>query len=498
MGETSIAKLQKSWAFSASSLSILQGISHFNVIALAALMAKVAVIDGVLFQRAIGTWIYTPWNSAQDSKNITAYARTTFPTTGVIATIENQTTAAQTDYTYSIAVRKWLDFGEGINNENNIGDCDGVGCVYVLKGVGFAVDCVDSSFNNTFADSARAFGSGNGTIFSVKWDWHLPDESRNYSSLMMNITTPVVPEDPSLCPTTFHFRQCELRPAVVNYTVAYTNFSSIERSKMGSSKQPTTSDKIDESLVKASGSQLSYSCQSPESAWISAYGYFYDDCRSYNHTHRQVLGVNVSEDQNIFERRKVGESSKLAGIFNALRDQFTADAVLHYEHEAWSVAETGWLAPYAAQRAPENSTYCNYGYTDQTNLILQRLNMLMLQMTVKEDPYEEQNFTVSVPSVQFYKDVYYTVDYRYAWAAIGLTILVVLCVLPSYWQFWILGREVTLGPLEIANAFRGPMFVEAQTGSDDVEKIIEAVGHKRLRYQPAARPGEQPGFQTIA
>lgn len=53
---SSIEKLHYSWNFSSSMMSILFKFKYFDVIALAVLMAKIAVVDSVLFQRATQTF----------------------------------------------------------------------------------------------------------------------------------------------------------------------------------------------------------------------------------------------------------------------------------------------------------------------------------------------------------------------------------------------------------------------------------------------------------
>lgn len=512
MGETSIAKLQKSWAFSTSSLSILQGIGHFNVIALAALMAKVAVIDGVLFQRAIGTEIRMSWNRPNFG-NITAFSRADFPVTGYFATDHAIGSAAQTEYDYSYTILRWISAGDGVYTEDagNVLGCNGVYCVYGLQGVGFAIDCETTTQNDNFVTAAQAFNyTGNTTVFSVDWHWHLPTAIKNYSSLVMNTRFPVTEDYSENCPTMFNITQCELRPALVNYTVAYTNTSSIERSKQDEAQQETQQDmqyyasgEISPGILRGTGSIPSYSCAPPGAnwGWYDGSETLNPQCGLYDRGHKQIVGVDIIKEHVLFEQAKAGAESKLAGIFNALSDQFTAEALLTHNDGQWAVTQKGALAPIAMGLVPANSSYCNYTYNDQTWRILQRLNKLMFQTSADSGLGETiskiTGNKTSVPAVQYYKDIHYKVDLRFAFVAIAMTIFVVLCVLPSYWRFWILGREVTLGPLEIANAFRGPMFVEEEHRLEDVEKIMKTIGHKKVIYQPATRLGEVPGFRPV-
>lgn len=59
--------LHRSWSFSASVLELVTAGKWFNYIALAALMAKVALIDNVLLQQAVST---SPGYFWQESMNL--------------------------------------------------------------------------------------------------------------------------------------------------------------------------------------------------------------------------------------------------------------------------------------------------------------------------------------------------------------------------------------------------------------------------------------------
>jgi hypothetical protein len=59
MKGSTVEELHRSWGFSTSVLELLKAGKNFNIIALTALMAKVALIDNVLLQQA--TAIYPDW-----------------------------------------------------------------------------------------------------------------------------------------------------------------------------------------------------------------------------------------------------------------------------------------------------------------------------------------------------------------------------------------------------------------------------------------------------
>lgn len=489
--EATKEKLQKSWEFSNSSYSFVKHIRHLNVIALTAIMAKIAVIDGVLFQKAIGTYTPISWEtdgppSEKDSEMVHAFSQTTLPITGYMS--PTGMTNSQTEYNYSVAITNWLNVGSGTNADDYVDHCDGVACVYGLKGAGFAIDCNTTNITDTFVNSAPTSGSSNKTIFSVSWDWHSSNATKDYSSIIMNAMWPAETEDGNACPTIFTNSRCEFRPAKLNYTVAYTNAASIERSKQKTS-QPENQDSTEQ--VGSSGSQLSYSCAPPASAFGFARGEedTREDCREYNPENRQIVGVEVIEVQDIYEPYVPNGPSSLAGIFNALRDQFTSQATLTYNNGEWSIAESGALAPIAEGPIPIDTSLCNYTYLDPTFRIISRLNTLMLQTSVNSWLYPNATtetddlgywFNVKTPTYQYYKDIYYIVNFDYSFVALGLTLLVVACILPSYWEFWTLEKKVTLEPFEIAYSLRHLILTDANGGRGEARSMDDKIMHSRV------------------
>ena len=75
----------------------------------------------------------------------------------------------------------------------------------------------------------------------------------------------------------------------------------------------------------------------------------------------------------------------------------------------------------------------------------------------------------------------------------GVIFFCVLCVLPSYWGFWQLGRKVTLGPIEVAGAFQAPVMDHPVTATHgEVDQFVKEIGSRRVRY------GQVEGQQRLA
>jgi hypothetical protein len=76
----------------------------------------------------------------------------------------------------------------------------------------------------------------------------------------------------------------------------------------------------------------------------------------------------------------------------------------------------------------------------------------------------------------------YESHYEYMIGALATMFFCILCVLPSYWGFWQLGRKVTLGPIEIASALGAPVLQQPHTRAGDVDILLKEVGGREVRY----------------
>jgi hypothetical protein len=97
-------------------------------------------------------------------------------------------------------------------------------------------------------------------------------------------------------------------------------------------------------------------------------------------------------------------------------------------------------------------------------------------------------------AAQFSATLQYNTSRPFMYGAIFTMFFCVLCVLPSYWGFWELGRKVTLGPMEIASAFQAPVLdhpTVSRTGGE-VDILLKEVGARRVRY------GEVEGSGRLA
>ena len=91
MRGASVRELHSTWAFGASTKAIFTNLKFFNAVALASLMAKFSLIDGVLFQRATSTYMWIDWDNTLPVP-IEAFTQESFPVTAVMG-FQNDTTS---------------------------------------------------------------------------------------------------------------------------------------------------------------------------------------------------------------------------------------------------------------------------------------------------------------------------------------------------------------------------------------------------------------------
>ena len=100
---------------------------------------------------------------------------------------------------------------------------------------------------------------------------------------------------------------------------------------------------------------------------------------------------------------------------------------------------------------------------------------------------QKRQITQNIPSL------YYITHWSWGIAAMCTIFVCFLCVLPSYWGFWQLGRKVTLGPIEVAGAFQAPVMDHPTVATHgEVDEFVKEIGQRKVRY------GQVEGQQRLA
>ncbi|KAJ4384265.1 hypothetical protein N0V86_001112 [Didymella sp. IMI 355093] len=476
MQGSSLSTLHRNHAYSYSFYSIITSGKHFNIVALAALMTKFAVIDSTLFQKATKTIVTQQVN--YKNVTMTGWLETNWPLKsggvpgegGTIKTVDAAWAGVITAYNGKIANGKVHDL---LNNKASFFDCPfRQECSGSFKALGFAFDCNSTTEDVNYGLQRQTQFGGVDTSYPL-WDvgfnssW--ATDIKPYASIDMSMlyVDSHAGADSNDCPGTLTRRTCEIRPAIVEYPVT---------------------------VMVPSEEEL-------RGRNIVTHIKFFND----NVTH--PIGTNITEPQidqlrfieYVDLKEELGDVSTIGALTYVMNNLYSSSAYLTYGDD-WDIKLEGDQAQttFFADNDTETFSRCWYdidrpGLDDPAIELLRKINTLsfVAALYLKGQPTtnstdraaEGMASQTALSSVTGIVEEY-TTDFNYVAGALVATFVTLLLVLPVYWGFWQLGRKVTLGPLEIANAFNAPIIkpdnVKGQHG--DFEEVLQEVGKRRVRY----------------
>lgn len=507
-----IRELHRSYGFSSSIKEIVLGARHLNVIAVAALSLKLAIVDSILLQRATSTYV---GSDAPQLGSILGVAAKRFPVTGVMQELNGVTV---TDKYYKDVIQTWAS-SDGVYKgmEKWFPGCENGVCYTYIEAAGFEVKCESSSkhlgsfgtaaTNAYYADILAGFPANSTQIplytnisaFYTSWDSELIDH--DYPGMVLDYAyiqnkTESADTDPGLaCPTTRYTSSCLIRPAFVKYPITVTNHTG------------------------------THSANGVSMGWASDVAPSADFATKFDPSNNQLAGVNVTgypsltsdsstglDDTNVLSPAGTMNIS-YAGIKSAMSGYLSSNATLDFfGPNGWLMEQSGYLVE--NQLLSANSQSCAISFEDPIDYIVGKLNLLafgtaILNLTTDETirlgtnvTYYNGDQTVHVHHLdegyQILDVVFYNTNYRYLAGALASMVACVLCVLPAYWGYWELPHDVSLGPFEIANAFRAPILERANTdvANAGIKDLMKEVGKTKVQY--GVMTAGQPGRLAIA
>lgn len=477
MSGASLKTLHNDHAYSYSVYSIITSGKHFNWIALAALMTKFAVIDSTLFQKATRTeitqqvrymttpvtaWIDTQWQSR--SGGIPGDE-------GNIKTIDAPWADVLDAYNGKIANGKMHD---ALAGRASFFDCPSrQECSGLIKGIGFGYNCTTDIENVDYGVQQQGSRGGVQTsypLWSVNFNTSWASPEKSYASVMLDMlyVDSHAGENKNSCPGTLTRRTCEIRPALVEYPITV----------MTPSKEELAGGNI---VVHIK---------------------FYEDNTTVplSSSLDQVEQIDYLKLLNYVDMEEYfNQTSTIGALTYVLNNLYSSSANLTYTTD-WDVQARGGLAQstFYAESSKDTASRCWYdidraGKDDPTVEMLRKINTLSFvaglylnrapTIDVKDRAKQglpSQTINTSVTGIV---EVYHT-EFGYVGGALAATFITLLMVLPVYWGFWQLGRKVTLGPLEISNAFGAPIIAPDRTRAyhGDFDQVLEDVGKRRVQY----------------
>ncbi|PVI07411.1 hypothetical protein DM02DRAFT_608961 [Periconia macrospinosa] len=495
---SSLNTLHRNHAYSYSFYAIITAGRNFNIVALAALMTKFAVIDSTLFQRATRTAITQ--QTAYMNSSVTAWIATEWPDhSGGIPGKDNITKTVDADwakvidaYTAKIANGKMHDLLGG--KASFFGCPFRQECTGSIEGLGLAYNCTTKREDIDYGlqHQAQPNNSSSFPLWNVTFrpNWATPEKPYASVQLDMLYADTHRGEQPGSCPGTVTRRSCEIRPAVVKYPVVVM-IPSEEELKGGNI---VTHIKFFNETKMAFGAPLS---------------------------DQQVDQVKFLRHHNLNET--AGDTSTIGALSYVLSNLYRSSAELVFDKE-WDIKVQGSQAQsifYADNDKADGEGdaargRCYYdidaknregvGRDDPAVALLRKMNTLAFTAglylngapttDVAARPAAGMPSQTVLTSVTGIVEEYVT-NFAYMAGALVATLFTLLAVLPVYWGYWQLGRKVTLGPLEITQAFGAPIVApdRYKNTHGDFDHILKEVGERRVQYgQLVGAPRGQMGI----
>jgi hypothetical protein len=92
-----------------------------------------------------------------------------------------------------------------------------------------------------------------------------------------------------------------------------------------------------------------------------------------------------------------------------------------------------------------------------------------------------ENFMATISGSVVGDQLVFHTYYTFFVAAALVELVCIAVILPTYWEWWTLGRPVSFSPLEFAKAFNAPMLASANSNSSGRD-IANELGSLRMKY----------------
>ena len=457
-----VEDLHKSWGYGTSVLSLATAGKNFNMIALAALAAKLALVDNVLLQRSAGT---VPGTFTQPIVNLRFPVVESLPA-GFMGQFDDDSGAGYLSTPFSEDLRDYFEstlligldsWGPNPDTTEWSTHCSGT-CETYVEAFGFNVTCTpntiqtfnitpDSARGNVFnpSDSNSIIPGQDATLLNLFSYSVRPGEDSTNGDVTISYPEPWISlavdyassnadytEDGSTrldtCTSTLYSSTCAFRPAVVRYPIAITNYTADFHATNG--VNITARD------------------------FVPLHNFMTDNRAALENGQtwaKKIVRPLYHDEPNKYY-------SNIDSIAQILRTSFAADVTLQYLNGTGYVATPGegsmsqWYVGGPIETTHPRS--CAISVTDPVVWLVDQIDNLMLRASISAalggDYSTPQIIASGLKGTQTHDTVRFNSDYQFMGAALAVMFLCILAVIPTYYGFWELGRKVTLGPMEIA------------------------------------------------
>ncbi|PIB03011.1 hypothetical protein CB0940_11874 [Cercospora beticola] len=440
---TNIGDLHRNWDYGSSALASLKAGRHFNFIAFVTLFLTITPLNGPLLQRSSEVEISKAVSNVDVS--IQAAQRIDLPT-GYMSGRLRVVPLLHEDF-----APVFRAFESGRSIPANKTGCSGDGkCSGRLKAAGLSVNC--SSYT---------------VPFSV-----VPGDNCN------SIDPEISQECINAQAGTFVYRSALSwvydQPGRMNLDIQYKDNSDCEGVLMVQNRALQAATVEYPVIIDGNSSTISLD---PKTT-------LYDD---------KVLHTNEYEDPG------TQGPTELGGFAHALEETMSGYTHIRFAgtigYEILSTGPVGTrfanMSEAVKKPAPLNQDLCSIYFNDPVPAFLEQARQLMfrtaLTMTNTSDMQKVQLNQIRTMGV-------YRAQYAYLGAAVGLSLAAVIVILTMYNGFWLLGRKVSMSPIEIAKAFNADILKNEHPNAE-VDELVKEVGSRAVMYgvTQASTSGYAPG-----
>ncbi|KAF7189152.1 hypothetical protein HII31_09574 [Pseudocercospora fuligena] len=424
---TQLGDLHRYWDHGTSAVAAAFAGRHFSYISFAAIFVALTPINGPLLQRASTTTTDTRYyhSDADDVQLRLPVVKSIQDPTG--HTSGRAYTVTMLDTKFAPVVQAWST-GQSII-VNNTG-CAGDGkCTGVMTGAGLAMSCNSSTANFDLSGTNEDGSNNNASfigmdIFQVNFGWS--------ATIPSNITLDMQYKPGKDCDQgQLQVKNCTIGAATVQY--------------------PIEIDGNKSTISLESGSSLS------------------DD---------HLVSLVEYDLENMY-----GLPSPFGGYAYALSSKLNSATRLRFAGAAgYEVTSDGSTAAQFANMddvTDYTMGLCYTKFSDPTDYLLQQARNLMFRTALAQanaTTMQDVTSAMEMRTVTVYKT-----HYNFLGSAVGVTFVAIGVVLATFNGFWLLGRSVTMSPIETAKAFNAPLLAQEHPNAE-VQELVKGAGMKPVRY----------------
>jgi hypothetical protein len=465
--KATLGDLHQTWVTSSSALGAVQAGKRFNYIALATIVIATIPINGILLQGALGVKSHFV---STGSVNVTIpFAKTFDPAfsgslrpDGTLNVIDASFSGEA--YNYFAGDNKGYIVMYSNNTSDDTVDFDTNNyetgckdtCIFDVPGLGLYLSCDASDappYNFTVDTSQPGWEDlpivkQGLPIYSSDFAWSVSDPNM----IQFNMTA----KETYNCSGEYYRIACTLRPrhTMYNATLQRNNSGLAGDTTLSLDPNSDYTDDVYGDYVPANNELATHSTQ---------FGFF---ARIFSDYFGSTISVQYTNESGSPEY-VLGQS----GIFA------NAPWVVYGKNGHTNTGDTVNLTAHGAQGCEVWIDYLRDPLHNDLAVIMGSIRNFMFHLSYE---YALQNYYPSkyaqLTAQAFETQNLYQITWWHWGASLGVTLLIVVCVTPTFWGFWALSRVPTMSPLETARAFDAPVLADQkpEMATEELLRVVHA------------------------